>query len=208
MDKYSSLPEKIIQLIENKTFEQLSREEQNEVLNFLTLEEYHQFHQLQKQIKLNLQQDKSINPSDSLNRRFAASINEGNPTRRMVPLWQAAAGFILPLGAWLFTLIVQSEQQTLVKTLQDTVYVSVVKPEYILKKDTVIVYKEVPKKNNPNLTSQKSLPPIHNINPSIQPVEAGIRVIDREELQYHLEQRKNSSMAEDSIYRRIGYTGI
>jgi hypothetical protein len=206
-----SIPEKIIALLEEISFENLTAVQKEEVQKYLTKEEYIKLHRMYQQMEGHFVEDRLIHSPENLNKRFAASIIKKSKSGAFIPLWQAAAVIILMTAGWVITALIQSESKTLVQNIHDTVYVASKEPSVIIKTDTVILYKTVFKSEKDIQKATSTIKSaIREEEPAIEMTSStgGIRVINNDELHYLLEQKKSRSMAEDSLYRRIGFAGI
>lgn len=210
MEKLPELPEKIWLLIEKIPFEELSEEQKKLVAKYLSEESYLQLSFASRTLQEQLQEDKKNPVPERLNQRFKESL-QSRKKNYSIPLWQAAAIFVVMAAGWLLSFLIQTESRIVMQTIHDTVYVAQTVPSPVLQRDTVYIYKERAARQNEKKQNRGISNRIQESRETTNPVatvDAGIRVIAGEELINKLQQGKGISMAEDSLYKRIGYAGI
>jgi hypothetical protein len=210
MENLPELPEKIWLLIEKIPYEELNADQKELVARYLSEESYLQLSFASRTMHQHLAADKQSPVPERLNERFFDSIQSKKKTYT-IPLWQAAAVFVLMTAGWLLSLIFRTESSMVMNTIHDTVYVAQSIPTTVIQRDTVYIYKASQQKKNKKVESPlmpNRLKTVQETSNNLVAVDGGIRLIEGEELINKLQQGKGISMAEDSLYKRIGYAGI
>lgn len=209
MKAMNQIPDELFGLIESKSWLELNNHEKNMVLGYLSEEEFTKMHEVfLATTELNARENEMDLPAaikHKLDQQFKVHHQKG----AMIPLWQAAAVFLVLLSGFLFYAITQNRSENkIVNIIHDTLYV----PQYVetqsKKTDTVIVYR-YKENNKQGFTSKYDVQKDMN-NTSEQAVlpVAQIRALSIEEIKSSIKNIKNKSMLEDTLYRKIGYASI
>lgn len=122
------MPSHILEHIGSKSFAQLSSAEQQEVLQYLTREEYDAFHEAASLAHDWEREAPQPDPAigQHLQQQFEKRYNKERPSVMLYPvqLWKVAAVFLLMAGAGTWLLLqAKGKQEVTYITLKDTVYV-------------------------------------------------------------------------------------
>jgi hypothetical protein len=211
MNENHQMPIELFNLVESKPWFALNENEKTIVLNHLSKEEYNNLHEMfVSTIALN-QAEQELHAPTSIKQHLDRTFKKQHQKNIMIPLWQAAAVFVLMLGGFIYYSInSNSIEKVIVNTIHDTLYVPQIVSTEIKKTDTVIVYRYVNSNNdNSNKISanNKQIKPKESNDVVALPVSQ-IRTLSHEEIKNSLKNLKNKSMLEDTLYQKIGYASI
>jgi hypothetical protein len=211
MNEKHQIPNELFNLVESKPWSALNENEKTIVLNHLSKEEYKNLHEMfVSTVALN-QSEPQLHVPASIKEHLDKTFKKQHQKNIMIPLWQAAAVFLMMLGGFIYYSInSNSIEKVIVNTLHDTVYVPQIVSSEIKKTDTVIVYRYVNAiKHNNNKTSQyKKQVKANESNEVVALPVSQIRTLNHEEIKRNLKNIKNKSMLEDTLYQKIGYASI
>lgn len=202
------IPDQLFNLLENKSWQELNETEKIYVLKHLTEDEYINLHQLFFATQT-IQKANHVEVPASIKRNLDKAFKKEHQKTLMIPLWQAAAVFLIVFGAMMYyTLNLKNIEKGMVQTIHDTLYVPQIVESKSKTIDTLVVYKYVENKQLER-RERKSENVVRNIssNHMDMPV-ALIRTLDAEEIKSSLKRVKNKSMQEDTLYHKIGYASI
>ncbi len=209
MNAMQQIPNELFNLVESKPWSALNENEKTLVLNHISKEEYNNLHDMfLSTIALNQAEHQLMLPL-SVKEHLDKTFKKQHQKNIMIPLWQAAAVFVMMLGGFIYYSInSNSIEKVIVNTLRDTVYVPQIVSSEVKKTDTVIVYRYV-NTNKYNKTLQQSMQSKEDkSNDAVALPVSQIRTLNHEEIKRTLKNIKNKSMLEDSLYQKIGYASI
>jgi hypothetical protein len=212
MNTMNQIPNELFILIESKDWIVLLATEKAMVLKYLTQEEYDNMRKIYKAtIVLNQANEHTILPPVSIKENLDKQFKAKHQKTIMIPLWQAAAVFLLMLSGFVYYSVDRKNlEKTIVSTIHDTLFV----PQYVETTpkliDTVVIYKYLKTSNNSTNVPQLTMEPTSlrtTQNQAELPV-AQIRTLSVEEIKSSIKNVKSKSMDEDTLYRKIGYASI
>jgi hypothetical protein len=202
MNAMNHITDELFNLIETKPWLALQETEKELVLKLITQEEYQQLHKMfAATTKLNEIND-DIMVSPAVKKNLDKAFDAHHQKAIMIPLWHAAAVFLIVFGGFLFYFLNQSSMEnTIANTIHDTLYVPQIVERTEKITDTVMVYKYITigKKQNAQTTISN-----HTIDIPV----AQIRTLSPEEIKNSTRNYKNKSMQEDTLFKKIGYASI
>jgi hypothetical protein len=207
----NTIPNELFNLVESKAWSALDEHEKAVVLKHLSKEEYSNLHEMfVSTVALN-QSELQLHVPTSIKEHLDKAFKKQHQKNIMIPLWQAAAVFMIMLGGFVLYSINNNEvEKAIVNTLRDTVFVPQIVSSEVKKTDTVIVYRYVKvNKYNNNKTLQQSMQSKEDkSNDAVALPVSQIRTLSHEEIKRNLKNIKNKSMLEDTLYQKIGYASI
>jgi hypothetical protein len=221
MENIKNIPDEILNLVQNQSYDQLDESELGIVNQFLSLEEYTDLHNAYIHSKAFFIQDESMEPSVQIKENLLKSFREKNKKRvevKMNPflirvsLWKVAAVFIGLFGLSYFVIIknIKGSTEILYTSIHDTIRVPVLIPEQSIPVSSVkeVLHKKL--ENNKRTSNHK---PINNssgrnLNSNNQPkVDSGIRSLDPGDLKQGIKP-KGKTMKEDPLVNRFSFARI
>ncbi len=211
MNAMQQIPNELFNLVESKPWSALNENEKTLVLNHISKEEYNNLHDMFiSTVALNQAEHQLMLPV-SVKEHLDKTFKKQHQKNILIPLWQAAAVFMMMLGGFvLYSFNSHEVEKVIVNTLRDTVYVPQIVSSEVKKTDTVIVYRYVnANKYNNNKTLQQSMQSKEDkSNDAVALPVSQIRTLNHEEIKRNLKNIKNKSMLEDTLYKKIGYASI
>jgi len=211
MNAMPQISNELFNLIESKPWLALNENEKTYVLNHLSMEEYNNLHDMfLSTVALN-QSEQQLTLSLSVKEHLEKTFKKQHQKNAMIPLWQAAAVFIMMFGGFAFYILkISTMEKVIVNTIHDTVYVPKIVSSEIKKTDTVIVYQYLNsnKSNRLNTLNIHEQVPVYETNNNAELPVSQIRTLSTDEIKNCLKNIKNKSMLEDTLYQKIGYASI
>jgi hypothetical protein len=211
MNALPQIPNELFNLVESKPWTALNENEKTLVLNHISKEEYINLHEMFVSTILLNRAEQDLMMPITAKEYLDKTFNRQHQKNIMIPLWQAAAVFIIMLAGFvLYSINSNNVEKVIVNTLRDTVYVPQIVSSEIKKTDTIIVYRYVnSNKYTNNNASQynKQVKESKSNDGMVLPVSQ-IRTLSRDEIKRNLKNIKNKSMLEDTLYQKIGYASI
>jgi hypothetical protein len=192
-----AIPENILNLIEQKSFDELDDTTRQDVLLYISREEYDSMYHTAKMLVQN--KTEMPQPSVAQKDRLMNHFMHNNHTthglwRTPVQLWKAASIMILLGAGWL--LHWQTYQQR--------------KVEYVTKLDTVYLEKEVPFKVYDTVYYKEEAPASYTSNPSQRNIpKSGSVKRQQEYMNTHAEpKRRGVSAKDDSLIQSFKFVTL
>lgn len=211
MNEMNQIPNEIFNLVESKAWSALDDNERAVVLMHLTMEEYNNLHEIfMSTVALN-QAEQHLYVPASIKENLDKAFKKQHQKSMMIPLWQAAAVFLMMIGGFAYYVFHHSAiEKVIVNTIHDTLYVPQLVSNEVKKTDTLIVYRYVNAIKSNNSSESKSIEQVH-INETSKAMAmpvSQIRTLSQEEIKRSIKNAKNKSMLEDTLYHKIGYASI
>jgi hypothetical protein len=211
MNEMNQIPNEIFNLVESKAWSALDDNERAVVLMHLTMEEYNNLHEIfMSTVALN-QAEQHLYVPASIKENLDKAFKKQHQKSMMIPLWQAAAVFLMMIGGFAYYVFHHSAiEKVIVNTIHDTLYVPQLVSNEVKKTDTLIVYRYVNAIKSNNSSASKSIEQVH-INETSKAMAmpvSQIRTLSQEEIKRSIKNAKNKSMLEDTLYHKIGYASI
>ena len=207
----NEIPNEIFNLVERKAWSALDDKEKALVLKHLTMEEYNNLHEIfMSTVALN-QAEQHLHVPTSIKENLDKAFKKQHQKNMMIPLWQAAAVFLMMIGGFVYYVFHHSAiEKVIVNTIHDTLYVPQLVSNEVKKTDTVIVYRYVNanKSNNSNASKSIEQVQINEASKALTMPVSQIRTLSEEEIRRSIKNAKNKSMLEDTLYHKIGYASI
>jgi hypothetical protein len=211
MNEMNQIPNEIFNLVESKAWSALDDNERAVVLMHLTMEEYNNLHEIfMSTVALN-QAEQHLYVPASIKENLDKAFKKQHQKSMMIPLWQAAAVFLMMIGGFAYYVFHHSAiEKGIVNTIHDTLCVPQLVSNEVKKTDTLIVYRYVNAIKSNNSSASKSIEQVH-INETSKAMAmpvSQIRTLSQEEIKRSIKNAKNKSMLEDTLYHKIGYASI
>lgn len=211
MNEMNQIPNEIFNLVESKAWSALDDNERAVVLMHLTMEEYNNLHEIfMSTVALN-QAEQHLYVPASIKENLDKAFKKQHQKSMMIPLWQAAAVFLMMIGGFAYYVFHHSAiEKVIVNTIHDTLCVPQLVSNEVKKTDTLIVYRYVNAIKSNNSSASKSIEQVH-INETSKAMAmpvSQIRTLSQEEIKRSIKNAKNKSMLEDTLYHKIGYASI
>lgn len=208
----NNIPDELFHLLESKSWQALEVKDKELVKKYISESEYHSLHEMFKTTQNYFQKSRPIKAPEKIAFNLKKTFKAHHQRGIMIPLWQAAAVFVMMLtSGWYFFKNQKSIEKQIVNTIHDTVFVPQMAALSQKTIDTVVIYKYI-QNHSKDLNSQKKLQVSAMLNAAsneeIEINEPQIRTLSREEIEYRIKNIKTKSMLEDTLYQRIGFASI
>jgi hypothetical protein len=210
-----NLPSYIIEWIENRPYESLAKEEQQQLEAFFTPEEYKKLHLAATVIREDSLQEKQLarkaeiraNLLDRFDRKHRPVFQ---PSMGKLTFWKVAALFLfIGLGSFQYFLLRKvSQTQPMALADTDTVYIiKEVPAEKVKEYDTVYIVQR--EKNNRGTMVKKQFTRHDMLNDNMpMPLLSDINVVPLESLNKRQNSHKGRSIKEDTLIKKIGFVSL
>lgn len=207
--------EEIYELLEQFSFEQLDKIQQEKVLRHLDEETYTQMHNAFK-VLTGANQPQGVRGKAQIKREIFDSANNQKSEvvlfgflHRSVSLGRVAI-LVLPLiAALLWSLLREPSMQYVETTIQatDTLYIAKNKVVQEVISDTVYSYVKQPKPAH--VQRRKALPAVSSqAQDELQPGVPGLHVVSTAEINAATNQSKNNSLEHDSLAKKFRFVSL
>jgi hypothetical protein len=203
---FEEMPSVIFDWIEQKGFSTLAAEQQQEVLKYLSSEEYEELHRTALGVKVSVHKQVSNSRKEELFHHFDRKHRSGRIIglqSQSLIFWQAAAVLLFLLSGWLFYRIFDVKSDHAIQQMAsiDTVYVDrEVKSNPEIIHDTVYLYKQLSRSTHENRTGGNATTN-HAPEELTQEAEA-IEVMSLNDLENPVNNTRGNSMKDDSLLNR------
>lgn len=204
-----NIPNEVFDHLQKHSFGQLNKQQQEEVLKYITSEEYDEMHlafagisSATESILFEGKQKVKDNLLQAFDQKHTAGSSQSF-LKRPVVFWKAAAAFIVFTSVFALAYVMKGStgQSKNIFSVTDTVYVTkevASTPEKVY--DTVYIYKEVkPAKQNADIketiTNSKVTSPVGNMN--------DLDIITIKEFENSINTTRGNSLKDDSLIRKF-----
>lgn len=217
MEKEIQIPEQILELLNQKSYQQLSEIERELVLAHLSESEYIELHQASAH-SLSYFKDE-IKPSEMVRLQLAKAFAEQHQKpvsvfHYRIEIWKIAA-ILIPLffaGIWTFNRQLSAQQLAGI-VVRDTIFVQqkIKDVQHII--DTVIEYRELAVKQKVKASRKQNIDAHYlaqdtNLYRLQQQLNIGIRTLQAEDLNKSLEPKNGKSMEQDELLKHFSFAKI